>query len=267
MTEASPLRVAIFGIGEAGSAIATDLAAGDVEVTAFDPADVATPNGVERADSPAAAVRGRTLILAVTSASDAQAAIAQAWDVLSRGSIYADLSTAPPTLKEDLSDTATLRGLRFVDVALMAPVPGRGLSTPSLASGSGATRYAELINSLGGSVEVVGDEPGMAATRKLLRSIVTKGITALVVEAMAGARAHKLEDWLWDHIVEFVEGADRSSLERLVRGTGPHVQRRMVEMDSASSMLESVDIEPIMARATESLLKRVRDEEISLPGV
>lgn len=267
MTDQSVLRVGIFGIGEAGSAIASDLAVAGVEVTAFDPADVPTPDGVARVGSPDEAVRGRQLILAVTAAADAQKAIAQAWDVLPRGAIYADFSTAPPTLKEDLNDTATLRGLKFVDVALMSTVPGKGLATPSLVSGSGAREYAELVNRLGGAVEVVGDEPGLAAERKLLRSVVTKGLTALILEAMAGAKGLDLDDWMWGHIVEFVEGADRASLERLVDGTGTHIDRRIVEMDSAAALLEAADIDPLMSRATADLLKRVRSGEIEIPQI
>lgn len=267
MTDALRLRIAVFGIGEAGSVIAADLAAAGAEVAAFDPADVPTPDGIERVESPGEAVKGRKLVMAVTAAADAQAAIAQAWNVLPRGAIYADLSTAPPTLKEDLNDTATLRGLVFVDVALMATVPGRGISTPALASGSGAAEFATLFNGLGGAVEVVGDEPGLAATRKLLRSVVTKGFTALVLEAMAGAENLDLRDWMWEHIVEFLEAADRASLDRLVEGTEAHVDRRIVEMDSASAMLESVDVEPVMTRAVESLLKRVRDGTMGLPEV
>lgn len=259
-------RIAVFGIGEAGSAIALDLAKAGPDVGAFDPADVPTPPGVERFANPKDLVKRRDLIVAVTSAVDAQGAIAQAWDVLPRGAIYADLSTSPPTLKEDLNDTASLRGLEFVDVALMATVPGNGLATPSLASGSGAKRYADLINGLGGRIEVVGSEPGQAAMRKLLRSVITKGLTALVLEAMSGAAKFDLEDWMTEHLVEFIESADRSVVERLVAGTGPHAERRAIEMDSVSLMLESVNVDPIMSRATEAMLKRVIDGDVVLPN-
>lgn len=252
-------RIAVFGIGEAGSAIAADLAAAGAEVGAFDPADVPTPADVERFDSPQEVVRGRDLIMAITAAVDAQTAIAQAWNVLPRGAVYADLSTAPPTLKEDLNDTATLRGLEFVDVALMSTVPGNGLATPSLISGPGAASYARLVEPLGGRVEIVGDQAGQAATRKLLRSIVTKGVTAIVSEAISGAEAAGLEDWMRDHIYEFIESADRAVVRRLLEGTTPHLERRIVEMDSASALLESLEVEPIMTRATQSFLERRRE--------
>lgn len=260
MSDGVPLRVAVFGIGEAGSGIAAGLAAAGAEVGAFDPAEVPTPDGVSRFESPSELVKRRDLIMAVTAAVDAQRAIAQAWDVLPRGALYADLSTAPPTLKEDLADTAALRGLAFVDVALMAPVPGRGLATPALVSGPGAADYARLINELGGNVEVVGEEPGEAATRKLLRSVVTKGLTAVIMEAMAAAEQKELGDWMWEHVVEFMETADASTVERLIEGTELHLERRIVEMSSAAGLLESVEVDPTMTRATEEFLKRLRPD-------
>ena len=259
MTADRPRMIAVFGLGEAGSRFAADLAAAGANVAGYDPAPVETPDGVQRFESPIEAVKGADLVMAITAASDAQAAIAQAWNQIGRGTIYADLSTAPPNFKEDLNDTAALRGMRFADVALMAPVPGRGIATPSYASGPGAPDYALAVNDLGGNVEVVGEEAGQAAARKLLRSIVTKGLTAVVIEAMEGAAKLELDDWLWDHVVEFVETADRETIEHLVEGTRTHVDRRIVEMDSAALLLESLDVEPLTARATEALLKQVRE--------
>jgi len=255
------IRIGVLGIGEAGSAIAADLAAAGADVGAFDPADVPTPQGVERYASPEDLVQRREMIMSITAAVDAQAAIAQAWTELPRGAIYADLSTAPPTLKQDLNDTATLRGLAFADVALMSTVPRNGLATPTLVSGAGAAAYSELLTPLGARVEVVGAEPGEAATRKLLRSVVTKGLTAVVLEAMEGARRADLEDWMWAHIVDFINTADADLMQLLVDGTELHLERRIVEMESAAALLESVEVSPTMSQATERYLKGLREPD------
>ncbi len=251
------MRIAVFGLGEAGSLIAADLAAVGAEVLGFDPADVATPPGVERHSDPVPSVAGASAVLAITAAADAQAAIAQAWDAIQRGTLYADLSTAPASLKEDLSDTATLRGLPFADVALMAPVPGKGLATPSLAAGSGAVRYAALINELGGSVEVVSEQAGDAATRKLLRSVFMKGLAGLVVEALRGAGAAGEAEWLWGHLTAEIDAADAGLVSRLLSGTTAHADRRTDEMEHAATLLTQLGVEPIMTRATVESLRSV----------
>lgn len=254
------MRVTVFGLGEAGSLIAADLAKAGVEVHGYDPADVVTPDGVERHSEPGPAVRGSGLVMAVTAAIDAQRAIAQAWDQMKRGTVYADLSTGPPGFKEDLGDTAALRGLPFVDVALMAPVSGNGLATPSLASGPGAARYAEVLNGLGGRVELLGDQPGQAAARKLLRSVFIKGLTSVLIESLEAAEAHGSADWLWSHLIESLTDTDETLIRRLIDGTPRHIDRRIIEMESANAFLESLDVPAPMTAATVDALKRIKAE-------
>jgi len=257
------MLITVFGLGEAGSLIASDLAEAGADVQGFDPAGVPTPRGVNRHELPATAVKGSRLVIAATAATDAQRAIAQAWDEIRRGTIYADLSTAPPGLKQDLGETAALRGLPFADVALMAPVPDNGLATPSLASGPGAEAYAGIVGELGGEVEVIGERPGEAAARKLLRSVVTKGLAALVIESLEAAQAHGETRWAWEHISGLIESADEPFLRRLVSGTSHHVDRRLVEMESARSFLEDLGVGPNMTSATVESLRRIRDEGMS----
>ena len=254
------MRVTVFGLGEAGSSIALDLAASGAEVQGYDPAEVATPEGVVRHEDPGAAVAGSRLVMAVTAAADAQKAIAQAWTEMKRGTIYADLSTAPPGFKENLADTAALRGLAFVDVALMGTVPGSGLSTLALASGPGAADYATIVNGLGGQVEVMGDRPGDAAARKLLRSVVSKGLTSVLIESLEAAEAHGDTEWMWRHLVDFVTEADETLVRRLISGTPRHIERRIVEMESAQDFLESLQIPATMTRATVTALRRIEAE-------
>ncbi len=254
------VRIAIFGLGEAGSLIARDLASAGAEVHAFDPADVPTPDGVNRRATASDAVAGASLIMAITAAADAQTAIAQAWDRLRRGSLYADLSTAPASLKQDLNDSATMRGLAFADVALMAPVPGTGLATPALASGSGAKRYAETVNGFGGAVEVVSDEAGDAATRKLLRSVFVKGLTGVLIEALRAADAAGEGMWMRDHLAEVVSSADGALLDRLLSGTSSHAKRRAEEMEHAATMLHQLGVEPVI---TEMIARMLHDADTS----
>ena len=253
----TPPRIAVFGLGEAGSLIAADLAAAGADVHAFDPADVATPTSVIRHPAPRDAVNGANAVLAITAARDAQTAIAQAWDHIKRGALYADLSTAPASLKQDLADTARLRGLLFADVALMGTVPGSGIATPVLVSGSGAELFADLVNEHGGNAETISDVAGDAATRKLLRSVFMKGLTAALIEALRGAEAAGQDDWILHHLVGVVESADAALLTRLVTGTATHYKRRAEEMQHAATLLRQLGIDPLISEATVASLESV----------
>jgi 3-hydroxyisobutyrate dehydrogenase-like beta-hydroxyacid dehydrogenase len=261
-------RVCVFGLGEAGSLIAGDLATlPDVEVHGYDPAEVATPAGVVRHARPEDAVAGADLVLGVTAATDAAAAVAQALDDIPPGAIYADLATAPAGLKRSLAATAAAAGLGFTDVALMAPVQGTGLRTPALASGPAARDFVATMGRLGMPVEHAGHEPGMAATRKLLRSIVVKGLTALVVESMQAAEAAGLAAETWHNVVGQIAAADEEFVRRLVAGTGRHAARRVHEMEAAAELLAELGVEPLMTSATATRLRLVAAGESAVPSL
>jgi 3-hydroxyisobutyrate dehydrogenase len=260
-------RIALFGLGEAGTLLAADLVAAGADVHGFDPAPVATPPGVTRHDHPGAATDAVDLVMAVTGAADAEAALTQALDELAPEVLYADLATASAGLKEKLATTAAGRDVLFADVAIMAPVPGRGLGVPALASGPGAARYRDTVNPLGASVEVIDGPAGAAATRKLLRSVFMKGLAALVIEAMEAGHAAGQADWLWENLAHQITVADEALLARLVRGTGPHQLRRLHEMEASQALLEEIGVDPLMTRSTVESLRRVPETGLpELPG-
>jgi 3-hydroxyisobutyrate dehydrogenase-like beta-hydroxyacid dehydrogenase len=254
------MKVAVLGLGEAGSLIAADLAGGGDEVHAYDPAVAQAPEGVTLHPEAATTVVGCELVMALTAGSVAKEALTGVIDSLGDHPVYSDLSTAAPSLKMDLAGMLAARGVLFADVALMAPVPGRGLAAPSLASGSGAVRYAEMINDRGGRVEVVGADPGEAATRKLLRSIVMKGVAAVLIESMDAAGEAGKTEWFWGHIVEALAGLDEPMLRRLVFDTAPHARRRIDEMEAARDLLDELGLPSTMTAATITHLRRLAGE-------
>ena len=171
-----PPAIALLGLGEAGAEIARDLVALGADVRGYDPR-VAPPPGVLPRAAEAAAVAG--VVLSVNSAADAPVALRNALPRLQPGALWADLNTAAPSVKRDLAATLAGRGVPVVDVALLATVPGRGVRTPMLASGDGARRYAQLLAGFGATVDVLDGPPGVAISRKLLRSVFWKGVAAV----------------------------------------------------------------------------------------
>ncbi len=246
--------VAVLGLGEAGGAIARDLVDAGAEVRAYDPA-VPTPAGMTPAVNEADAAAGADLVLSVNSSKAATGALRAG--VGSCTGVWADLNTASPGLKRQL---AALAGdVAFADVAIMAPVPGRGLRTPMLASGPAAARVAAILTPLGASVDTLDGPPGLAAERKLLRSVFFKGLAAAVVEALAAGRAAGCEDWLRDNITEELTRADESTVDRLVDGTHRHAVRRADEMTAATDMLTELGVAPTITSATRDFLTRLAE--------
>lgn len=131
-----------------------------------------------------------------------------------------------------------------------------------LASGDGAKRIMELFAQLPSSITVVSDVAGDAATRKLLRSIMMKGLAATVIEALRAAEKADCAEWLWCNLVDEIKNADASLLPRLVIGTKSHALRRLHEMEASMAMLNELGVDPIMTRATVENLRRIPEEGI-----
>ncbi len=251
------MQICVFGLGEAGSLIAAELAASGSTVVAFDPADVPTPVGVQRVPHPALAVRKAEVVLALTAAADARLAIVQAADAIPSDAIYADFSTGSPELKSELASIAQSKGFEFADVALVAMVPGNGVATAALASGIGAPRFASVFNSVGGKVEAIDGPAGTAARRKLLRSVAMKGFAAVAQEALSAASAASDANWLADNLMAELTSADGPWLQRLLDGTPIHAKRRLAEMEAATDLLAGLGKPTVMTKGTVESLRAV----------
>jgi 3-hydroxyisobutyrate dehydrogenase-like beta-hydroxyacid dehydrogenase len=255
----APLTVAVLGLGEAGSAIAGDLVAAGASVRGFDPAADA-PAGVEVFEDARAAAAGSDVVLSLNAATVAVEVARSAAAGLAAGQVYADLNTAGAALKRTVADVVAATGAAFADVALMTPVPGRGLRTPALASGAGAEAFAQRLEPLGMPIEVLGGEPGAAATRKLLRSVFTKGLAAACIESTRAARAAGCEDWMREQIADVLTGADAALLERLLTGSVRHATRRIHEVRDARELLAELGVEPRVSAAAEGWLAQLEGE-------
>ncbi len=242
--------VAVLGLGEAGSRLATDLVAAGVDVRGYDPAADAVA-GLTRAPDPESAVAGSDVVLSVNSAKAALDAATASIPVLRENAIYADLNTASPELKRELALLVAGVGARFADVALLGPVPDRGIRAPALASGVGARAFADLFEPLGMPVDVISAEAGDAAALKLVRSVFMKGLAASVVESMQAAEVAGHAGWLEEEIASMI---GRPFLERALEGSRKHAARRVDEMEAARELLLELGVEPRIAAASAAQL-------------
>src|SRR5215471_12671395 len=251
-----PPVVAVLGLGEAGSAIAADLAAAGAVVRGFDPRVRPGP-GVTACTGDADACRGAAVVVSLTCAHEAEEALTAALPGIGSGAIYADLNTASAQAKVRLAGLAETAGVAFADVALMSPVP---------ASGPAAGEFARVLGGLGATVDVLPGPPGAAAARKLVRSVFYKGLAAAVTEALRAARAAGCEDWLRDNIRRELESASASTLDRLEQGSVRHAVRRIDEMAAAGEQLRRLGVPARVAGASEQWLRQLAEEQLGQQG-
>lgn len=253
------MKVAILGLGEAGTLYATGFASSGWEVTGFDPADTTTPPEVTRFDDVADAVRDADLVLSLTSSKVAVAAATSAGPHLRAGATFADMNSASASVKAAVAEAVTSSAdVAFADVAVVGSVPANGARTALVVSGAGSSSAAEHFRSLGASVEDIAGAPGDASRRKLLRSSFMKGLGALIVESTDAGAAAGAEQWMRDQIAaELTDGF--ASLDRLQDGTRKHAARRAVEAAASVELLDELGVRPVMAGAAAELHSALAD--------
>jgi 3-hydroxyisobutyrate dehydrogenase-like beta-hydroxyacid dehydrogenase len=252
--------VAVLGLGEAGSEIAAGLREAGAVVRGFDPR-VPAGTGVVACASDADASRGAAVVLALTSAHEAEETLRQALPGIGPAALYAEMNTGSAGLKARLAEIAAGAGVPFADIALMSPVPGNGLRTPMLAAGPAAARFADAFGQLGATVEVLPGPPGTAAARKLVRSVFYKGLAAAVIESLRAARAAGCEDWARENIRHELASASAGTLDRLEQGSIRHARRRADEMAAAGELLHQLGVPPRVASASEQWLQQLMAEQ------
>ena len=252
-----PVNVAVLGLGEAGSAFAAGIAANGAGVRGFDPADVPVPDGVTWCTSAAEAVAGADVVIALTHAAQAMDAADAAVGHLAPGAFYADFSTSDPGLKREIAKLAHEHRLRAIDGAIMNPVPLAGVATPVDVAGDDPEEFVRLLSPLGLRLQAVSTEPGVAATRKLLRSVLVKGLSALVIESMRAAETAGEAGWFRAHAFDLLSNLDRDYVARLVEGNVKHSVRRVHEMEAASELLRQLGVAPLTSEATRQVLESV----------
>lgn len=250
--------VAILGIGEAGGTLARDLIAKGIQVRGWDPNPRSLPEKLEFAVSNPAAVLGADIILSLNWASVAKEVAAEVASSLHPGQLFADMNTAAPQLKREIAPIIDKTGALFVDAALMDPVPPKGLGTQVYASGSGAKRFAEVMTPLGMPVTYLNAEPGDAATYKLVRSIMYKGVAAVIMECLEAAEALHMTEYARSQMLKIIY--DEPMIDRFVTGSIKHAKRRMEEMEAVVEMLNSIGVSSFTSQAAVQRLKEIMEK-------
>lgn len=135
---------------------------------------------------------------------------------------------------------------------MMAPVPPHAHKVPMLLGGEAAPEFVEMMRPFGMRMEVVAtDQIGRAAAVKMFRSIVYKGLEALIFECVLGASQYGAEPRVFASLNESFPGVDFEKLANYMIGRViVHGERRAREMEEVAATLRDLGIEPMMAEAT-----------------
>jgi 3-hydroxyisobutyrate dehydrogenase-like beta-hydroxyacid dehydrogenase len=250
----SSLKIAVIGLGEAGGLIARGLKEQGANVIGFDAAKIRN-SPVPVAESIEEAVLGAKIIISLNSSSASIKVAQQVASILEAGAIYCDLNTGTPSLKRRLSEIMPAGS--FVDVAVMKPVPGLNEKVPLSVAGLGAKSLMKLLEGYDLDLTFVSEVAGDAAARKLLRSILAKGMAAVAIDYLWAAKEMGLEDWALEEIFTEFDNSSAQTVQRYLNGTAKHAKRRQVEMGDVVEMLAEAGYESPMVGPIELTIAKV----------
>jgi 3-hydroxyisobutyrate dehydrogenase-like beta-hydroxyacid dehydrogenase len=211
----------------------------------------AADSGTRLVGSNAELADSADIVISTVTANEALAAARQTAPGLTSRHLYADLNSVSPVLKQSIDLVISATGARFVEVAVMAPAPPYGHKVPMLVGGAGAGSFIDLMAPFGMAMEFTDTKVGEAAATKMCRSIIVKGMEALLTECVLGASRYGAEERVFKSLTETFPGLNWAEMATYMVGrVVVHGERRAREMEEVAETLRSSGVEPIMAEAT-----------------
>ena len=259
--------IAFVGFGEVASRFAEALQAGGAEVCAYDVL-LDGPDGQRklrarvRGESPsflplAQSIGRAEIVLSTVTTDVALAAARQSAPHLRKGQLYVDLNATSPAMKREIAAVVAQQGADFVEGAILPAVGVMGARSQVLVCGARAGVVAATLNSLGLKFDDYGPEIGKASSFKMLRSVFSKGLEALLVESLLAGRRAGVADDLWREIVATLDAASFEEVGgNWVRTHATAHRRRHQEMVQVAQMLRDMGVDAPMTEATVALFER-----------
>ncbi len=253
--------IALIGYGEVGRILAEDLRARGLTVTACDVKlrgeagealrEHALQFGVALATSHAEAVRGAELVVSAVTASQAVPVAEACAPGLAAGAFFLDFNSASPGAKIRAAARVDGAGARYVEGAVMTSVPPYRSKVPLLLGGPHAQALVGPLNALGFAGKVHDARLGVASATKMCRSVMIKGLEAMVIESFTAARHYGVEDAVIASLHETFPGIDWEKqaayfFQRVIE----HGRRRSEEVREVAETVREAGLEPWSAAGT-----------------
>lgn len=254
-------RICLLGFGEVGQILAKDFqSAGVTQLTAFDllfqSSDSACSRAAAAADVRVAKTAGEAVadadlvVSAVTAAQDLAAA-RSVLGALKPAAYFLDVNSVSPGVKVQAAELIDASGGCYVEAAIMSPISPKRVASPMLFGGKHAETFFPLAQKLGFTgAQVFSEEVGRASAAKMCRSVMIKGMEALLTESLLAARHYGVESTVIDSLRNLFPAADWSKLARyMISRSLIHGRRRAEEMREVAQTVAEAGLQPHMSAA------------------
>lgn len=254
-------RIGLIGYGEVGRIIAEDLRKQNLQVTAYDiklgtlddgaMRRHAADNAVRLAASHAEVAASADLLISAVTASQAVPVAAACAKGIADGCFFLDFNSASPRAKMQAAEHIERAGGRYVEGAVMTSVPPYRIRVPLLLGGPHAESLHPALTELGFFCKPASQKIGVASAIKMCRSVMIKGLEAMVMESFTTARAYGVEDEVIASLKETFPAIDWEKqgsyfFQRVIE----HGRRRAEEMREVARTVREAGLEPWSAEGT-----------------
>src|ERR1700733_2345374 len=261
-TDPKQWNVGLIGYGEVGRILAEDLRKQEIKVAAYDIKlrsdqsggalrDHAGQHGVALTASHADLAAQSDFIVSAVTASQAVPVAKACAATVRKGAWYLDFNSASPGAKQRAAALIDAAGGRYVEGAVMTSVPPYRIKVPLLLGGGDAAALAPQLMELGFVAKVASDKLGVASAVKMCRSVMIKGLEAMVIESFTTARAYGVEDAVLASLKETFPGIDWEKqgayfFQRVIE----HGRRRSEEVREVAETVREIGLTPWSAEGT-----------------
>ncbi len=255
--------IGLVGFGEVGKIFGAALQGrtGIATVGAWDLkfADAATRAGEQaRAEQAGVTAHGSMqalcaasdLIISAVTASNTLAVAREAAPHIRPGGVFLDLNSASAGTKRQAGAVIDAAGGRYVEAGVMTSVPPYGIKVPMLLGGASAAQLAAVLAGWGMDAKPVSERLGVASAIKMCRSVMIKGLEALVIESYTTAREYGVEEYVLPTLAETFPSIDwQQQGAYLFSRVVQHGKRRAEEMREAANTVREAGFEPFLSSA------------------
>lgn len=253
-------NVALIGFGEVGVTLADALVAQGARITTWDikfedgaskPSQAVHARPIDRAQSAPEAVHDAALVISAVTAAQTESAAADTASGLTKQAVYLDLNSASPEAKRAAAGLINATGAHYVEAAVMAPIHPKGIATPMLLGGPHAHAALPVLQELGfAGASFFSKVYGQAAAAKLCRSIMVKGVEALLTESLLAARHYGVEQTVLASLSNLLPAPNWPELAHyMVSRALEHGARRAEELRESARTVADAGLSPLMSDA------------------
>jgi len=249
--------IGFIGAGEAGRVLAVAARDSGASVAAYDLTGSRVRGAGLRFLALSELLESSDVVVSVVPAQAAKEVAAACAPLLRAGQLYLDLASTSPRIKIEIAALIQSTPAEFVEGAILGAIGITGSATRIALSGAKARGAADTLCSAGLNTVFLSEKIGAASTFKMLRSIFSKGLEALLIELLVTARRAGLAGEVWEDVCDFMSvDSFQHIAENWIRTHAVHCERRRIELEQVVETVQDLKAEPVMAGAVEAIFTR-----------